>query len=553
MGGNIYGGCCTSGVVNGNVIINVNATLMDRDKLFDDVDAAGEGLYGDDVLNQDTRQYTINERRSGVILDEQGMDVLGSALCLFGGGKGRETEIWGSTTVNLNKGFVFQVFGGSEEGIIGKAVDSGGTYTFKGKSFKQNDNYSCTINLRSPSDAEAEAEFIYGGGFLGPVCGNTILNLGKGKVFNTFAGACNADILGHTETYMGRQIKDDGTEGEGFPYIEDYIYGGNDLGGSILGKADFTGRVRDAVKSKIHSADAPKNVSAYMEYQQGHALGIFGGCYGTYDYTDPEYKDFFYTTGSDGQTSANLGTARPGYTKPRMDKAFVNFRPSNDDKLKVKAENTLGEIYGAGQGQPGDADRDIMQQSSYILIDIPQDMTNFDKDHGNLQVWGAGAWSGLGMREYVEPGTIGTAADAASAIIDLPRGQLNAVYGGSYKEGFTRRTVVNVPTGSTVSLNKIFGGAYGVSNNDICDVYEGHVNWNSENALVSGLYGGNNNARRTLYGRVNVNAPVWTNKTTGYMATVYGAGFGENTWSQYTVVNLNKGSQVYMVYGGGHN
>jgi hypothetical protein len=549
VGGNIYGGCCTSGIVNGNVIINVNATLMDRDKIFDDVEAAGEGLYGDDILEQDTREYTINERRSGVILDEQGMDVLGSALCLFGGGKGRETEIWGSTTVNLKQGFVFQVFGGSEEGIIGKAVDTGGTYTFKGKSFKQDDKYSCIINLRSPSDANAEAEFIYGGGFLGPVCGNTILNLGKGRVFNTFAGACNADILGHTETYMGRQIKDDGTVGEGFPYIEDYIYCGNDLGGSILGKADFTVRVRNEVASKIHSADAPKNVSAYVEYQQGHAIGIFGGCFGTYDYKDPEYKDFFYTTGATDATETNLGTARLGYTKPRMDKAFVNFRPSNDARLKSNEDNTISEIYGAGQGQPGDGDRDIMQNSSYILIDIPQDMTNFD----DLQVWGAGAWSGLGMREYVEPGTQGSVADAASAIIDLPRGQLNVVYGGSYKEGFTRRTVVNVPMGSTVKLNKIFGGAYGISNNDICDVYEGHVNWNSGNALVSGLYGGNNNARRTLYGRVNVNAPVWSDKSTGYMATIYGAGFGENTWSQYTEVNLNKGSQVYMVYGGGHN
>ena len=556
VGGNIYGGCCTSGVVNGNVIINVNATLMDRDMLFDDVEAAGEGLYGGDVLNMATREYTINERRSGVIYDEQGMDVLGSALCLFGGGKGRETEIWGSTTVNLNKGFVFQVFGGSEEGIIGKAVATGGTYTFKGKSFAQNDNYSCTINLRSPSDADAEAEFIYGGGFLGPVCGNTILNLGKGKVFNTFAGACNADILGHTETYMGRQIKDDGTFGEGFPEIEDYIYGGNDLGGRILGKADFTTRVRGEVATMIHSADASKNVSAYIEYQQGHAKGIFGGCYGTYDYTDPEYKAFFYTTGSDGQTSANLGTARPGYTKPRMGKAFVNFRPTYSDALLTNKKNAVSEIYGSGQGYPGDADRDIMQQSSYILIDIPQAMTNY-ADAG-LQVWGAGAWSGLGMATYVAPvandgSTPNTTLDNASAIIDLTRGQLNAVYGGSYREGFTRRSVVNVKAGSTVKLNKLFGGAYGVSNSQICDVYEANVNYYSEAARVYAIYGGNNSARRTLYGRVNIGVPVWGNKESNWMGTVYGAGYGEGTWSQYTEVNLFSGSQVYEVFGGGEN
>ena len=37
------------------------------------------------------------------------------------------------------------------------------------------------------------------------------------------------------------------------------------------------------------------------------------------------------------------------------------------------------------------------------------------------------------------------------------------------------------------------------------------------------------------------------------MATVFGAGFGEGTWSQYTEVNLKNGAKVYEVYGGGKN
>ena len=37
------------------------------------------------------------------------------------------------------------------------------------------------------------------------------------------------------------------------------------------------------------------------------------------------------------------------------------------------------------------------------------------------------------------------------------------------------------------------------------------------------------------------------------MSTVYGAGFGEDTWAQYTEVNLLRGAEVYEVYGGGHN
>ena len=78
-------------------------------------------------------------------------------------------------------------------------------------------------------------------------------------------------------------------------------------------------------------------------------------------------------------------------------------------------------------------------------------------------------------------------------------------------------------------------------------------------ATVRGnIYGGNNNADRTLYAQVNIDVPVYNGKTdskTGskYMSTVYGAGFGEDTWAQYTEVNLESGAQVYEVYGGGHN
>ena len=184
---------------------------------------------------------------------------------MFGGGYGKDSEIWGSTTINLNKGYTFQVFGGGESGAIGKK--EGGSYSY-------NPKYSCFINLKGQNDgvskAEdqsedmAECEFAYGGGFFGTIAGNTVVNLGKGRVFNTFAGSCNADILGHTETYIGRQVKDDSskdmlnhylvkdeTTGEvtgfkaaddfymgGFPYIRDIVYGGNDLGGKILGASD---------------------------------------------------------------------------------------------------------------------------------------------------------------------------------------------------------------------------------------------------------------------------------------------------------------------------
>lgn len=550
-GGNVYGGCYNSGHVEGNVIINLEETIFDRDTVFDvvelDTESGEPKLYGND-------EYKITKRNSGVLLDMQGMDVLGAALNVFGGGYGKDSEIWGSTTINLNKGYTFQIFGGSEQGVIGKPDDGvGDGYTFNGKTFKYNPKYSCTVNVNGPIEGVyrghandnsdmAEAEFIYGGGFIGPICGNTVINLNNGRVFNTFAGSCNADILGHTETYIGRS---------GFPYVRDYVYGGNDLGGQILGQENFESRVRTTDRGaydalgKVSHLDM-LNATAYVEYIQGRVEKIYGGCYGVYDYTDPHYGDYFYADGGEGTTDSNRGTARSGYSKPWLENAFVNFRPNGTNNTL----NSVQKIYGAGEGYSGEPEENKMQQSSYILVDIPQNMATFH----DSEFFGGGERGGVGM--FVDPELAKDPATAhkASAVIDLARGQIKAVYGGSYEEGMTRRTEVNVPAGSTIKLEKIFGGAYGTSNEHPCDVFESNVNWNSSDALVgnyrSGIYGGNNAYRRTLYAHVNINAPVYYDKENGYLATIYGAGYGQHTWAQYTEVNLNDGARMYEVYGG---
>ena len=570
VGGNIYGGCDESGIVNGNVVINVNASIINRNDLFDEVktnaDDGEESLYQNNVLGYGKQHYHILKRHTGVILGQQGMDVFGMALNLFGGGKGAGTEIWGSTTINLNKGYVFQVFGGSEEGVIGQS-GANGALTY-------NSAYSCYVNLKGSSPGVSkvnayninmpECEFIYGGGFEGPIAGNTVVSLGNGRIFNSFAGSCDADIYGHTETYIGYRHDVEDEKGvvtgqvDGFPYIRDMVYGGNDLGGAIKNSEpkDFSDRLRiyDAnvtddpnnfdVSGKVHkkteAAASNPNVlkaSAYVEYNQGRAAAVFGGHFGTYDYisNDSEYK-------------------RDLAKKPYLDNTFVNFRPTSSDILKnPEKKNTVDFVYGGSQGYPGDFDSNRMQDRSYVLIDIPEDMDNYK----TMQVFGAGAWGGMGMKGDVVASNVAEVnLDKKSAIIDLVRGKIDAAYGGSYHTGFTRRTVVNVPTGSKIQVNNLFGGAFGESLSSRCDVYEANVNYKSADAIVKqAIYGGNNAYRRTLYGRVNIDTPVKTgeldNNNESKLAVVYGAGYGANTWSQYTEVNLNGGAKVAEVYGGG--
>jgi hypothetical protein len=556
-GGNIYGGCYNSGVVNGNVVININATIVDRTGEHGVFDEVSFDDNGEDMLYGNT--YKITKRNSGVIRGEQGMDVLGSALNVFGGGKGKDTEIWGSATVNLKAGYTFQIFGGSEQGAIGKGVRDANTGELGGYSYDA--KYSTYVNLMGPdnhpgvpksqdtSDDMAQAEFLYGGGFEGPIEGNTQINLGNGRIFNSFAGSCNADIYGHTETYVGRQPKADNPFDykDGFPWIRDHIYGGNDLGGNIKGEAVFATRIRDDVKSLVdQQVDEHYGVSAYMEYTQGRVVNIFGGCYGDYNYQDPAYKV---------GTTADCRVTN----KPYLRNAFINIRP-------IQHQNSvISKVFGAGQGyKNGDRDGDKSQDQSYVLIDIPNDIENF----ANMEIFGAGAYDGLGMR-YTADETFADNFDPnkVSAVIDLLRGKVGAAYGGSYEEGVTRRTWVNVPDGSTIKIGSIFGGAYGLNAYKPCDVYEAHVNYATQsedayliydptksNELLKGnIYGGNNFARRTLYGKVDISAPV-RQKHPDYeeltRATVFGAGCGPLTWNEYTEVNLNAGAEVWEVYGG---
>ena len=538
--GNIYGGCYNSGHVNGNIVLNINEDI----------------LLKDDIFGTGTSTFLGNRAKSGVNFDNQRDDVMAVALSVFGAGHGEKTEVWGSTTANLNKGYTLQIFGGGEQGVVGKRkhdangtpiVDAEGNY-----SYAFDPRYSTTVNLNGiatvySKDGKvenlAEAEYLYAGGNEGLIAGNTLLNLGNGRIYDAFGGSSDADILGHTEMYIGRQPNGSGGYKDGFPWIKDIVYGGNDFGGTIHGAYEdnynFKKRVKNYATDSTQlygfkAGEIPEVLksSSYVEYLQGRVDSIFGGGYGAYDYTN----------------TTLYGT---GVSMPDQHSSFVNIRP------KDHAQNALKAVFGGGTGYPGNREDDKAQDRSYVLVDIPDGMETFSK----MEVFGAGSYNGLGMRYHLdeEGKTVDeddipiSSLDEASAIIDLLRGHIHNAYGGSYQEGVTRRTVVNVPANSSIQIDSIFGGAYGRYILPPCDVYETQVNYNntSGNAQTTAIFGGNNNERRSLFTQVNISSPVYSNKSKGYTATVYGAGRGIDTWSEHTEVNLLSGARVYKVYGGG--
>lgn len=474
IGGNIFGGCYSTGYINGDVVINLNADAVYDDHLF-------------------------GSSNSGVTRSNQTNDLFSTALSVFGGGYGLDAEIRGNTTVNISgQGDILKVFGGGLQGPV---------------------NGNTTISITG-----GNADRIYGGGFEGLVAGNTAVYLDGGTVINSFGGACNAAITGYAQTFIG-------TAKKSLTTVSGSVYGGNDFGGKIGGSGDFTSRLRDGVSAMAYNSGAGvKSASAYVEYLQGTIEGsIYGGSCGNYDYSDATYSS--HITDAD-------------HKLPELESAFVYFRGNTN------TSNKIAKIFGACEGAQGKADdnntQDKMQMRSYVLVDAEK--SNL---FASTEVFGSGANSGLGMA--LSQAESRTRLNEVSAVVDLVQGQIGTAYGASYNEGVTRSTVVNVPQGSTAVVTNIYGGGYGSSLTAPCDAIESHVNWNSSDARVKYIYGGNNNARRTLYTFVNINAQAWWNKESAWLTTAYGAGNGANTWAQYTEVNMNSGALLYEVYGGGYN
>ena len=458
----------------------------------------GPAMHDDDIFD------TPESENSGIEKEVQQQDVFGRAMSVFGGGKGPNTEIWGHTTINIAQtGYILQAFGGGEEGLIGKDLGNG-NYTA----------YNTTVNLNGGSVDE-----VYGGGFEGYVSGNTTVNVYSGNAVDVFGGACNANVGGYASVYIGGDAN--GASNLSIPVVQN-VFGGNDYSGSINGTHSHPTYGNNTIAS-----------NTYVEYLQGQVDSIFGGSYGSYP---EDYED---------------GTLQP----PFVESTFVNFKGNN------KNGNKVGQVFGGGWGDPEIATNNEMQQRSYVLVNSAGNTEAF----ATTDIFGAGAFSGLGMNKT--PVQAASAPAQVTARVDLVSGKVHDVYGSSYKSGFTRRTEVNVPSVSTVNVYNIFGGGFGEDLGTVCDTYEATVNYNSENATVrsytvkiddedvtysGAIYGGNNNSRRTLYSFINIESPVYSNKTSGYTAKVYGAGYGKDTWTQYTEVNLNNGANVYEVYGGGY-
>lgn len=540
QGANVYGGCYESGVVNGNVVIDIESDIM-----APDLEAS--------------------------ILKATGDYIDASALAIYGGGFGTDAVIKGNTQINLtNNARVLFVFGGGEMGEVT------GNTTVK---LDNNLNFTTYQN----------AYKVYAGGYAGPVDGNTTLNLLGGSVMSAFAGACNANIGGTTEVIIGA-----GTPG--VPYVTHAVYGGNDFGGHI-----GVNNTSSKLYENITVPGGTKNVrtQTYVKYVSGKiGRAIYGGSYGSYAYTNAIYGDLIghtYPT-----IKATVSKQDGDSDDIILTNTFVDIASTSDSPEDVIGSNNSDEILtmlaGGGRGYKG-LPQHVEVGQTYLLLHGESYANRNNKlmahrvyGGGNLSKVGStriDAYSGsfgaifggthgvktevagdldasydcgnteinfYGGMDKADMNLYGTGANSGAtgtATINLYGGKVYNVYGGSLAEGYTVKTVVDVPEiSSNLQANALFGGALGEDEGRPCDVGISNVTFASTTATVEdGIYGGNHTARATKQTNVTISVPVYNQSV--ILQNIFGAGYGAGTVAGSTHVTLNAGAEVANVYGGG--
>ena len=496
--GNIYGGCYASGYVNGSVQIDVKDELC--------ATAQMRAYFGDDPF----KGQKAGQDGTAAVVDNMRRYVLNHGWSAFGGGYGKETEIWGNVYMNMsrNAGYI-NAYGGSQLGFIGKMTrhttttnveeyeldangkvvveteevngkivakkDANGNaipvkhtvtkhpgdYVTRNEAFVTTTTTTTTtttatdsvqyyiryafdeahdtyFNLRHDIHRSPVSIFglnaLYGGGYQGIVTGNTHMYAGGGLHYDVFGGACNADIYGYAETFVGIDLEDNFTNQL---QLRHCVYGGNDFGGQILGSGLHQVTVNGETKN-IRS-------NTYVQYLGGTIeRDLYGGSCGLY-----RYNRSYDWTSEDGDSYMEASVIKPAevgksyrlypegswQSYPTL---YMDLKPETDDPEGTLCYNTfvdiacqndvatdmsknlmgniiLGNIYGGGYGMFDEMGR-VDARKAYVVLAGPANGKNRLAD----RVFGGGYFSYVknstldavsGRVRYIYGGTSGTTVD----------------------------------------------------------------------------------------------------------------------------------------------
>ena len=278
--------------------------------------AVGTGNLADGITNETAPESVVfkaDKSTSATSVTING----GTVRTVFGGGRNGRT--YGSTSVAVNS---------NETSIGGTVGNVDWTGTIHGGLFGAGDGESAYVFGNSSVTVEAGTIYqnIYGGGNQAELGGNTSVVLRGGDLRGSiFGGARMADIQGYSDVFVdATNIKTD--------LVVNYIYGGNDISGSINGEQTINGiSTNTYVHTSAENESADKHIFVGQLYAGGNG-----------DYHNLE--DNVYTGGeltmvdvpADGDNKATT-VSFSDLSKPELPKGYIDIQGG-----------TFGYVFGGG-------------------------------------------------------------------------------------------------------------------------------------------------------------------------------------------------------------
>ena len=505
--GRVFGGNNEGGDVRGSITVNVyedGCKPLIIGELYGGGNQAPYSIYG---CTKGENVWTANEEGDGEPYfegnPENRIDVEVNVLSctsigqVFGGGRGETAKVIGNTHVYINMmkgivdnvkrdtiGLIGQVFGGGNLGIVkgNTLIDIGTALAYDGEA----------------KTIENGVKIVSGTQYLDPADGSLDVDIRAG----VYGGGNAADVDGDTKLNIGT---------ENLPL--DIIIAGDIFGGGLGQKTTVTGDVTVNIGKRTNTATEGDPVYTY----EGYAT-ITGDVYGG---------------SAKGKVNATKGGTEETPT--------FTIKDGKSTQVNLYGGTITGNMYGGGQGESANN----FAADVYGPVAVNVYGGNVDKVFGCNNVLGT------------PKSTVAVAINGGT--ID------NSVYGGGNQAAYT------APAGSenypTVTVNNgtitenVFGGGFGltatVTGNPqvtIGDNAKGHTV-----AIKKSVYGGGELA--SVDGSTNIVVNSGTIGTEGeggpVYGNIYGGGFGSTDDVRIglvkgnTKVTVNGGSVLHNIYGGG--
>lgn len=286
---NIYGGGMTASKVEGKTFVHVNY-----------------GMVNDEMMN-----YKVNEEK---VWDKVYGSIANAQFCVFGGGYGYHTDIYGdaNVTFDIEGSGQFKYLSEfkddfetkesswtSAEAIYTSAEAARWSHGAPGRSCMDivgggyNGRVLGTANVTVGGDVVVRK--VYGGGYYSSV-GNTNLNIRSGIFNRIYGGGMIGNVYGMATTTIGQTgTSDEIKKHNSHLLVKDAIYGGNDVSGTVgttnpgsktITRNDVTYNVFDPVDDDTHGVR--------LNIYGGLVLGdVYGAGNGNHPgYGNPDFMEF---------------------------------------------------------------------------------------------------------------------------------------------------------------------------------------------------------------------------------------------------------------------